>query len=234
MLNLGAMGGAGGMAQGALQVSQGIFAYRGATKQARIQRELNDAMNAFNKRQIERTYKRNYAKMMTDYADARGAIQDDYKKNQSQITVMAQQMSMNGIDVDGSSFYENAKSELKNELQASVNRLIGDQQVRGDDMFLDLIKQEFGQQTSYNENSFNIATTKGQSQNKAFGDIVSGAANVTMGGMDMMQSSKLSGLGTSNMTNQFVRSPQQWFNNFSNYKNPIRGGTYKFGDGVRL
>lgn len=222
MINFGSGDGASGssigdMISSVFQIAGGIGAYRLAHWKAKEERKLNDRRTAFQRRQVERAYKENYAKMMVAYADARSSIDDQFRQGREQVTAMVQQQAMNGIDVNESSLRSTAKAQLESEFSGAINRLIAEQSVRGHDLFKGLVQQELGIDLNHSENNMQITNAKIQSQAQAGQQILDGIMNFANTAMNMKKENDMAKQSTNNMQNntQYVRQPKDWFNSYN-------------------
>lgn len=210
----------GAVIQGGFQILGGIADHRQASVKARFLQETNKRKTEFNLRQLEKAYRENYAKNMIQYADARMELNLQYKKYKSDIAEMGQSQIMNGIDLDGSSMYNTARSALEEDYNQSLNRTIADANIQGSDLYKELVKDQFGIEMASIDNRFQISHQKLQTQQQASMQILQGAVNVAMGIMGGQASSSVarSSAGSTIGTTPTLTSGQAHFDNFNSLK----------------
>lgn len=210
----------GSIIEGGFQILGGFADHRQASVKARFLQESNKRKTEFNLRQLEKAYRENYAKNMIQYADARMELNLEYKKYKSDIAEMAQGQIMNGIDLDGSSMYNTARSALEEDYNQSLNRTIVDANIRGSDLYKEFVREQSVVEMASVDNRFQISHQKLQTQQQASMQILQGAANVATGMMGGKASSTVarSNANSTIGTMPTLTSGQSHFDNFNSLK----------------
>lgn len=163
-----------GAVMGGLTFTQGFFNYRNASRFAKMKNELNDRKRDFNLKQVRKAHEKNYGHMVGQFALMLGQLKDQKMEAQSSIKMNAQMLGMNGIDVGQSSYLDVADTTLENELRSSFNTMLDEQIDRGNEMYSQLIHQEFNVEAGYNQEKMQIRSQKIQEQAQAGKQMIQG------------------------------------------------------------
>lgn len=101
---------------------QGMFQIASAGDIGRAKKNLLESRAAYNKKQIEEALSKNYAKVLSQYANKRNDINMQRSQADSTIRIQATQ-NIGDIDIDGSSFKATAYGKLDEEYARSLNAL---------------------------------------------------------------------------------------------------------------
>ena len=109
-------------AEDTVRAVQGMFQIASAGDIGRAKKKLLESRAAYNKKQIEEALSKNYAKVLSQYANKRNDINMQRSQADSTIRIQATQ-NVGDIDIDGSSFKATAYGKLDEEYARSLIQL---------------------------------------------------------------------------------------------------------------
>lgn len=115
----------GNYASAGLDILQGLGKWAYAGDIGREKKKLLDSRANYNRKEIERAFKKNYSIQMSQYAQQLSDLSLQKIQAENQILQQATQ-GIGDIDVQGSSFKDLAFSTLKGEFNSELNKLIDD------------------------------------------------------------------------------------------------------------
>lgn len=118
-------GAIGNYANAGIDILQGIGKWASAGDIGREKKKLLDSRANYNRKEIERAFKKNYSIQMSQYAQQLSDLSLQKIQAENQILQQATQ-GIGDIDVQGSSFKDLAFSTLKGEFNSELNKLIDD------------------------------------------------------------------------------------------------------------
>lgn len=118
-------GAIGNYANAGIDILQGIGKWAYAGDIGREKKKLLDSRANYNRKEIERAFKKNYSIQMSQYAQQLSDLSLQKIQAENQILQQATQ-GIGDIDIQGSSFKDLAFSTLKGEFNSELNKLIDD------------------------------------------------------------------------------------------------------------
>lgn len=118
-------GAIGNYASAGIDILQGIGKWAYAGDIGREKKKLLDSRANYNRKEIERAFKKNYSIQMSQYAQQLSDLSLQKIQAENQILQQATQ-GIGDIDIQGSSFKDLAFSTLKGEFNSELNKLIDD------------------------------------------------------------------------------------------------------------
>lgn len=118
-------GSIGNYATAGLDILSGLGKWASAGDIGREKKKLLDARADYNRKEIERAFKKNYAIQMNQYAQQLNDLSLQRVQAENQILQQATQ-GIGDIDIQESSFKDLAFSTLKGEFNSELNKLIDD------------------------------------------------------------------------------------------------------------
>lgn len=118
-------GAIGNYANAGIDILQGIGKWASAGDIGREKKKLLDSRANYNRKEIERAFKKNYSIQMSQYAQQLSDLSLQKIQAENQILQQATQ-GIGDIDIQGSSFKDLAFSTLKGEFNSELNKLIDD------------------------------------------------------------------------------------------------------------
>lgn len=115
----------GNYASAGLDILQGLGKWAYAGDIGREKKKLLDSRANYNRKEIERAFKKNYSIQMSQYAQQLSDLSLQRIQAENQILQQATQ-GIGDIDIQGSSFKDLAFSTLKGEFNSELNKLIDD------------------------------------------------------------------------------------------------------------
>ena len=170
-------GAIGNYANAGIDILQGIGKWASAGDIGREKKKLLDSRANYNRKEIERAFKKNYSIQMSQYAQQLSDLSLQKIQAENQILLQATQ-GIGDIDVQGSSFKDLAFSTLKGEFNSELNKLIDDNMNANITLASKAIEQERQVNLNQKLGHIQINAETDQMKTEGIGQIISG---VTLG-----------------------------------------------------
>ena len=170
-------GAIGNYASAGIDILQGIGKWAYAGDIGREKKKLLDSRANYNRKEIERAFKKNYSIQMSQYAQQLSDLSLQKIQAENQILQQATQ-GIGDIDIQGSSFKDLAFSTLKGEFNSELNKLIDDNMNANIALAGKAIEQERQVNLEQKLGHIQINAETDQMKTEAIGQVISG---VTLG-----------------------------------------------------
>lgn len=170
-------GAIGNYASAGIDILQGIGKWAYAGDIGREKKKLLDSRANYNRKEIERAFKKNYSIQMSQYAQQLSDLSLQKIQAENQILQQATQ-GIGDIDIQGSSFKDLAFSTLKGEFNSELNKLIDDNMNANITLANKSIEQERQVNLNQKLGHIQINAETDQMKTEGIGQIISG---VTLG-----------------------------------------------------
>lgn len=166
----------GNYANAGLDILQGIGKWAYAGDIGREKKKLLDSRANFNRKEIDRAFKKNYSIQMSQYAQQLSDLSLQKIQAENQILQQATQ-GIGDIDIQGSSFKDLAFSTLKGEFNSELNKLIDDNMNANISLANKAIEQNRQVNLEQKLGHIQINAETDQMKTEAFGQIISGVSD---------------------------------------------------------
>lgn len=166
-------GAIGNYASAGIDILQGIGKWAYAGDIGREKKKLLDSRANYNRKEIERAFKKNYSIQMSQYAQQLSDLSLQKIQAENQILQQATQ-GIGDIDIQGSSFKDLAFSTLKGEFNSELNKLIDDNMNANITLASKAIEQERQVNLGQKLGHIQINAETDQMKTEGIGQVISG------------------------------------------------------------
>lgn len=156
---------------------QGMFQIASAGDIGRAKKKLLESRAKYNRKQIEEALSKNYAKVLSQYANKRNDINMQRSQADSTIRIQATQ-NIGDIDIDGSSFKATAYGKLDEEYARGLNALEDANTQTLIQLATNSINQEMQVNMAENKGKLKIDAETQQQKSEGWGKILKGAVGI--------------------------------------------------------
>lgn len=204
---------------------QGMFQIASAGDIGRAKKKLLESRAKYNRKQIEEALSKNYAKVLSQYANKRNDINMQRSQADSTIRIQATQ-NVGDIDIDGSSFKATAYGKLDEEYARGLNALEDANTETLIQLAANSINQEMQVNMAENKSKIKIDAETQQQKAEGWGKIFDAAVGI---GSTLFEQQKTAELNDetakqiNDMTNKLIVPTMNSWNNYVRQNTSMSG-----------
>lgn len=172
-MDFGALKTIGSFADSGLSVISGIAGLASAGDIGREKKKLLAFRADANRKKVQESFKSNYAKQMSKYANDLSDI--SIQRTQAENSILSQAtQNVGAVDIQGSSFRTTAEATLNNEFESEMNKLIDNHMNANLSLATKSIEMEKDIDLAQKQGNLRIDQETASAKTQALGQIVSG------------------------------------------------------------